>query len=1294
MAKKKLKKAPPKPGKSAKRKEKRSATKAIEKPLKKAEAKGASSARDRSYDARTIQVLEGVEAVRKRPAMYIGDTGLTGLHHLVYEVVDNSIDEAMAGYCNHIKVTVHTGNSVTVEDNGRGIPVDIHKTQRKPAVEVVMTTLHAGGKFDHRVYKVAGGLHGVGVSVVNALSEWLEVEVRRDEKVYHQEYERGRTASKLTVIGKSAKTGTKVSFKPDKEIFDKKINFSLETLTNRLRELAFLNSGLLIELKDERTDEEHKFQFRGGIVSFVEHLNKNKNGLHKKVIYLHKKKDEVDVEIALQYNDGYAETIFTFVNNINTIEGGTHLSGFKSALTRTINQYCRNKKLLKDTKTSLAGDDVREGITCVMSAKVPNPQFEGQTKAKLGNSEVEGIVEAITNETLSTFFEENPTIANKIVEKAVLAARARDAARKARELTRRKGALDSGSLPGKLADCSERDPALCELYIVEGDSAGGCFAGGTKVALADGRSLSFKQLVEEWQKGKRNYCYTIKKDGSIDIECITRPRLTKKDTPVLEVVLDNDKRLICTPEHNFMLRDGSFVEARDLKPDMSLMPLRRKPSEIKGRICIEGYEMVLNPKTHKWGFTHNIADRRNLENNIYNEQNGSHKHHIDFNKLNNSPENIIRVSKEAHLEIHRKHVKATLHRQDTIEKCNKIKRNPQYRAKISRIMKEKLGDELSIRAKKQWENLEYKKYMAKKFLGFYYNNEKYRRQSLEKLTRAQKIYWAQEENRAKQSRRVKEYFKTNPAIKRYLSENAKKQWEDEKLLHWRSEKTKRQWGPKFRRERKKAYNKTYFYHSMEFLRKVYEEHGNISFYERERKGLSKRDTNLLKLNTLRDRFFNASEAKLREAAHNFNHKIKKIKFLNKKIDVYDIEVSNTHNFALASGVFVHNSAKQGRDRRYQAILPIKGKILNVEKARLDKILSNEEIRTIITALGTSVGKEEFDISRLRYHKIILMADADIDGSHIRTLLLTLFYRQVPELVEKGHIYIAQPPLYKIKRGKREEYIETEGAMNELLLELGTEDMRLTRLKDKKKVEGKQLVKLLEILVELEKLANSISKRGVQFHKFITFRKKKGKKLPIYRAKVEGEDIFLYDDKELAALVKKLEKERKKSKAAEEETGRPEDITKAIGLVELFEAREIENLVERLESLKIDVGNYEPVKKESIAKRKKREEKLKPVYKVEVDKEKKALYSIKELVSYVREVGRKGMTIQRYKGLGEMNPHQLWETTMDPDKRTILQVTLEDAVEANEMFTVLMGDQVEPRRKFIYKYSPEVRNLDI
>ena len=796
-------------------------------------------AKDKPYDATTIQVLEGIEAVRRRPAMYIGDTGVRGLHHLVYEVVDNSVDEALAGYCDTIGVEINSNGSVSVTDNGRGIPVDIHKTEKKPAVEVALTTLHAGGKFDHRIYKVSGGLHGVGVSVVNALSDWLEVEVKRDGKIYHQRYERGRTVSKLTVIGKSTTTGTKVTFKPDKTIFNT-IEFSYDTLAQRLRELAFLNKGLKIKIADQRTDKEAVFEFDGGLVSFVEHLNKNKNPLHNKVIYFQKEQDNIILEVALQYNDGYAEALFSFANNINTIEGGTHLSGFKSGLTRAINQYAKNKNLLKG-EIAISGEDVREGLTGVISVKIPNPQFEGQTKTKLGNSEVEGWAASSALEALSEYFEENPSVANKVIDKVIVASRAREAARKARELTRRKGALEGAGLPGKLADCSERDPALCELYIVEGDSAGG-------------------------------------------------------------------------------------------------------------------------------------------------------------------------------------------------------------------------------------------------------------------------------------------------------------------------------------------------------------------------------------------------------------------------------------------------SAKQGRDRRFQAILPIKGKILNVEKARLDKILSNEEIRTIITALGTGVG-EEFDIAKLRYNKLILMADADIDGSHIRTLLLTLLYRQMPKLVEEGHVYIAQPPLYKIKRGQREEYIQTEEQMENLILELGREGHRFMRLKDKQVFTDNQFKDLLLLLVELEKLGKNLEKKGVDFAKYLTFRHPKTKKMPIYRVKVEGKYHFVYSDKELAQLSDKEDKEG--------------------DALELFEAQEIEQIATKLEKMSLGIENYTPVLLEAKESTKQEEaKKIKAIYRIVNEKDQKDLFNLKEVFMYIKEMATKGMHIQRYKGLGEMNPQQLWDTTMDPEKRTTLRVALEDAVETDKMFTVLMGDQVEPRREFIENYAHQVKNLDV
>jgi len=726
--------------------------------------------------------------------------------------------------------------------------VDIHEKEKKPAVEVALTTLHAGGKFDRQTYKVSGGLHGVGVSCVNALSEWLEVEVKREGKIHHQRYERGKTVTKLTTLGSTKSTGTKITFKPDRTIFTKTTTFAYDILAKRLRELAFLNKGLLIKLIDKRGDKpkETVFQFKGGIVSFVEYLNENKVKLHDKVIYFRREKDKVILEVALQYNDGYNENVYAFANNINTVDGGTHLSGFRSALTRAINQYAKNKKVLKEDEAGITGDDTREGLTAVISVNLPDPQFEGQTKGKLGNSEIEGLVASATLESLSSFFEEHPPVANKIVDKVVLAARAREAARKARELTRRKGALDSGGLPGKLADCSQRDPTLCELYLVEGDSAGG-------------------------------------------------------------------------------------------------------------------------------------------------------------------------------------------------------------------------------------------------------------------------------------------------------------------------------------------------------------------------------------------------------------------------------------------------SAKQGRDRNFQAILPLKGKILNVEKSRLDKILSNEEIRTIITALGTGVG-EEFSVEKLRYHKIILMCDADVDGSHIRTLLLTLLYRQMKPLIEQGYVYIAQPPLYKVTRGKREEYIETEEEMNKLILDLGTEGLKFSKLKGRQQVTSNQFKEILEFLVELEKVVEIMRRRGIDFTEYINNYDSKSHKFPIYKAKVDGITHFVYDDKELSELTKKDEE---------------------ANYIEIFETEEIIHIERKLQNFGLSVVDFykpELSSTETASKKgkktKEKEPVLKPLFAIEGEEESHEFLSLKEVLDFVRAQAHKGLHIQRYKGLGEMNPHQLWETTMDPARRTILKVSVEDAVEVEKTFTMLMGDEVGPRREFIESNAHDVRNLDI
>jgi DNA gyrase subunit B len=782
--------------------------------------------------------------------------------------------------------------------------------------------------------------------------------------------------------------------------------------------------------------------------------------------------------------------------------------GFRSALTRTINDYAAQNNG-KGKEVKISGEDLKEGLAAVLSVKLSHPQFEGQTKTKLGNSELKGIVESIVGEKLKEYLEENPSEARKMLEKATSAASAREAAQKARELVRRKGAMESGVLPGKLADCSEEDPAKSEIYIVEGDSAGGCFSGGTKVALADGRSLSFKELVEEDRLGRKNYCYTIKEDGRIGVELIKNPRMTRKGAEVVKVVLDNGEEIVCTPDHLFMLRDGKYVKAEQLASKSSIMPLYRKLSEKKGRITIKGYEMVLDPVASKWIFTHILSDRYNLEHARYLPAAGAYKHHVDFNKRNNNPDNLLRMGKEAHFALHSSMAGRILHSEDVKQKAREAHMKPEYREKISKLMsKPTMKKMLSARAKKQWENGEYKKYMAGRWEKFYKENAAYRQANKELLRKIKDEYWSDSENRKTQSERVKRHYADHPEAKDILKEMAKKEWDNAELRDWRRAQTSKQWTPEFRKKRKEAYNKTYYAHSLACMKRVLEKEGTLDGYESER--IKARDHSLLKKKTVAERFFHGNEAEMLEAVKNYNHKAKEIVHLAEKMDVYDLEVEGTHNFALAAGVFVHNSSKQGRDRKYQAILPLRGKILNVEKAQITKILGSEAIRTLISALGTGFG-EDFDIKKLRYHKVVIMTDADVDGAHIRTLLLTLFFRYLRPLVDNGHIFIAQPPLFKLKRGKDERYAYSDAEMEKLSSEMG---------------------------------------------------------------------------------------------------------------------------------------------------------------------------------------GSESVGVQRYKGLGEMNPEQLWSTTMDPSARILLQVTVDDAMKADEIFTILMGDAVEPRKLFIEQHAKEVKNLDV
>lgn len=1072
-----------------------------------------------NYGVDQIQVLEGLEPVRKRPGMYIGTTGPRGLHHLVYEVVDNSIDEALAGYCSHIEVEINADGSVTVTDDGRGIPTDIHPTTKKSALETVMTVLHAGGKFGGGGYKVSGGLHGVGISVVNALSEWVEVTVLRQKQIFTQRYERGNPVTELIAKpNPDDSTGTSISFLPDGQIFTETREFDYSTLSGRLRELGYLNAGVKITFSDRRVTPEHieTYCYEGGIKEYVTYMTREKEPLHQDIIYVEGEKNGVQVEVAFQWCiDSYSDTILGFANNIRTIDGGTHLDGLKAVLTRTLNSIARKRNKIKENEPNLGGENVREGLTAVISVKVPDPEFEGQTKTKLGNSEVRGIVDSLVGEVLNDYLQCNPHVADSVIDKAIQAFKAADAARRARELVRRKSVLESSPLPGKLADCSSRDPSESEIYLVEGDSAGGCFDGDTEIALVDGRNISFKELVTEQVEGKKHFCYTIRHDGTIGVEKIINPRITKQNAQVIKVTLDNEEEIICTPDHRFLLRDGSYKQAQDLTADDALMPLYRKISSKKEKgITIDGYEMVWNPRSDSWLFTHLVADWHNRWQSVYQKEDGQHCHHIDFNKRNNNPTNLIRLNADEHLALHRSHLEHTLHREDVKEKCRQIKQSDNFRLMMSERMKQADTHEvLSSQGKAQWENAEYKTYMMEKWQEFYHSNPEYRQQNAEQLYKAQQEYWSDESHRQAQSYRVKEYFNTNPSAREELSVLAQQQWQNEDLLAWRRETTKKQWTPDFREKRRQTLVKTYYRKTLSALKQIEIDNGCLDLEAYCQYRLQTKDKSLLKFETFSERYFNGNQEEVFEAVANYNHRVVKIEPLTKIIDVYDIEVPHTHNFALASGVFVHNSAKQGRDRRFQAILPLRGKILNIEKTDDAKIYKNNEIQSLITALGLGIRGDEFDPTQLRYHRIVIMTDADVDGAHIRTLLLTFFYRYQRALVEEGYIYIACPPLYKLERGKNH--------------------------------------------------------------------------------------FYCYSEREL------------QQKIAE------------------FPAN----------------ANY---------------------------------------------------NIQRFKGLGEMMPQQLWDTTMNPETRTMKRVEIEDAAQADHIFTVLMGDRVAPRREFIETHGPRLNltQLDV
>ena len=1082
----------------------------------------------KDYSASDIRVLEGLEPVRKRPGMYIGSTDTHGLHHLVKEIMDNSVDEAIAGFAKQVHVYLMKDGHITVTDDGRGIPVEKHPSGIS-ALEVVMTKLHAGGKFDEKAYKASGGLHGVGASAVNALSKQLRVIIKRVGKYYFQEYSIGIPKASVKEISESKvkelfplqskyfvtyKSGTLVDFIPDNTIFST-TKFDAEIIEDLIRDRAYLMAGLYFRFMNEESGTERHYYFESGIRSLVAHLNNAKKPLHS-VIYVEgtyeSEKYPIGVEVALQYNDTYAENIHCYANVIYTPDGGTHLTGFRMALNKSLKDYATKNGLIKEEKDSFTSEDLREGLTAVVFVKMSTNeiQFESQTKAKLNNAEAQSAVYQIVKDKLDMYLEEHPREARTLLEKVLLAARARLAARAAKDAVIRKGALEGSTLPGKLADCQENDPAKSEIFIVEGDSAGGCWGGETKIALTDSRNLSFIELIKEEHDGKKNFCYTMQNNGHIGITPIIHARLTKKKAKVIKIILDNNEELMCTPDHPFRLVDGTYVAAEKLTPEHNLAPLYRKlSSKNKNKSGLDGYEMVLDPKEKRWMYTHVLSDIYNLSNDIYGCSSGKHRHHVDFNKLNNNPTNIQRVSYDTHMKIHYHHLSKTLHRPDVKIKSAEAKRTDVFRYKARQKSLEK-RELFSRNAKKQWQSSAYKEFMKRAYLHFYENDTYYREKTLDRLNNAQKVYWSVEQNRAKQSERVKQFFFENQDQRNELSEQAIEQWKNPELRQWRAEKTSHQWTQEFRTKRKLAYNKAYYMHSLQFFKRILEEGGSLAEYEEKR--VSERQTNVLSVDTLIDRFFEGDTHRFIETALHYNHKIIRIEKVLEKMDVYDLEVPETHNFALAAGIFVHNSAKQGRDRRFQAIFPLRGKILNTERARLDKIIDFEELKNLIIALGTGIG-DTFDEKKLRYHRVVLMNDADVDGEHITTLALTFFFRHLPDVVKNGYLYIALPPLFKVWTKKDTSYV--------------------------------------------------------------------------------------YSEQERDDMIAKFKK----------------DDTRAV------------------------------------------------------------------------------VNVQRYKGLGEMNPEQLWETTMNPKTRILKKVTIEDVEKADVVFTTLMGEDVPPRKKFIQSRA-KLANLDI
>ncbi len=997
----------------------------------------------RQQTGQDIRALEGLEAVRLRPGMYIGGTDVHALHHLVYEVVDNAIDEAMAGRCDFIQVVIHADSSITISDNGGGIPVEKHWQKGISTLELVLTSLHAGGKFGGGAYKVSGGLHGVGVKAVNAVSEWLVAEVHRDGYVWQQRYVRGEPQGDVEAIEplpEGAPTGTFIRFYPDALIFEgvrRDFDFNFKTLADRFREMAYVTRGVTIRLVDERETplpRETTFYFEGGLRSFVRYLNRNRDAVHDVVAGMGESKftmlaegreveAAMEVEFAFQYTETTNTTELAFANTINTPDGGTHQTGLRSALTRVINAYARKAGLLKERDANFTGRHTLEGLTAIVSVRHPAPQFESQTKVKLMNAEVSAAVSSVVSEAFTEFLENNPKDARKIVDKCLSTMRIQDALDKQRELLlgERKSLLANTTLPGKLADCSDRG-LQTELFLVEGDSAGGCFVGSTKVRLASGLVKTFRELAEDWTLGITHFGYASNEVGDVRIVPLVEPRMTKRHAELVEVELDNGERIRCTPDHLFRLRDGSYRAAAQLQAGDSLMALKTRLTQ-EGEQPAPGYEMVWMNNRGAWWHTHHLADLYNLLTKAYTKKAGNVRHHVDLNKLNNDPRNIQRMFWGEHQQ---------LHAQLAGEMAKRLWQDPAYRQKRVRELREQ--------AIRQWQDPAYRQYMRdrvklqrqdetlneKLLQGFqeWFNSlsaDEYQ-VYCERMREYQAAYWSNPEHRAAQSERTRRYFEENPDARERNRQIALAQWEDEELRAWRSEKTREQWQNEAYRLRHIATVKAWLEANPEHRQKmragldVYwsdrirsektlsalatwrettppEERGANVREGHRRKALALLNSVLTSENvesayeTLRLQkaptapkfarlleYFEGDREKLLEAAQNHNCKVMAVHQLEEREDVYDLTVDHYHNFALAAGVFVHNSAKQARDRHFQAILPLRGKILNTERATLNRILDSQEIKSLIAALGTGI-REDFNVEKLRYGRVLLLSVA-------------------------------------------------------------------------------------------------------------------------------------------------------------------------------------------------------------------------------------------------------------------------------------------------------------------------------